>query len=107
MGDHGSGKSELLLREVIAAAVQTRAEQLGGAIYLEELGDFTLPDGSHLRLIDGGGGGIWNPRDFAATLAITTSPDGPYNDREEEGGLLHYAYQRGPGDGKNRKCERH
>lgn len=98
--------NELLRREVIAAAVQARAEALGGAVHLEELSDFPLPDGTRLRLIDGGGGGIWNPREFAATLAITTSRDGPYHDCEEEGGLLHYAYQRGPTDGKNLKMRR-
>jgi putative restriction endonuclease len=97
---------ELLRREVIAAALHARAEMLGGSIHLEELSDFQLPDGSRLRLIDGGGGGIWNPRDFEATLAITTSADGPYQDREAEGGLLHYAYQRGSIQGKNAKLRR-
>lgn len=101
-------RAERLLREVIAAALLARAEELGGAIHLEELGDFPLPDGTRWRLIDPGGGGIWNPSALTATLAITTSPDGPYNDREEEGGLLHYAYQgkAGSSDGKNTKMVR-
>lgn len=103
MGVASMRDKELLLREVIAAALQARAEEMGGSVHLRELSSFPLPDGSRMRLIDGGGGGIWNPRELAATLAITTSPDGPYNDREEEDGLLHYAYQRGPGEGKNAK----
>lgn len=106
MLDDAARRHELLLREVIAGALQQRAEAMGGSVHLEELANFPLPDNRRLRLIDGGGGGIWNPKEFAATLAITTSRDGPYSDREEEGGLLHYAYQRGPGDGKNAKLRR-
>lgn len=94
---------ELVQREVIAAAVLARAEQLGGFVPVTELADFVLPDGSRRRLIDPGGGGIWNPRDLAATLSVVTSPDGPYADRELEGGLFQYSYQRGPDGGKNLK----
>ncbi|MGB4834575.1 MAG: HNH endonuclease [Nostocoides sp.] len=97
---------EFLRREVIAGAVQRRADELGGALPRVELANFPLPDGSALRLIDGGGGGIWNPRDFLATLSIVTSPDGPYEDRESDGGLLHYSYQRGRGAGRNAKLDR-
>ncbi len=97
---------ELLKREVIAAAVRKRAEALSGAVELKELADFPLPDGSTRRLIDPGGGGIWNPTDFSATLSITTSPDGPYADRELAGGLYVYSYQRGPEGGKNTKMRR-
>lgn len=94
---------ELLRREVIAAAVLGRAEHLGGFIPLSELASFRVPGVARLRLIDPGGGGIWNPRDFVGTLSIVTSPDGPYADREVEGGLYQYSYQKGPEGGKNLK----
>lgn len=97
--------AELLRREVIAAALRVRAEERGGALPLSELADFELPDGSRQRLFDPGKGGIWNPTDFVATLAIVTSPDGPYADRES-GGLLTYSYQKGPEGGKNLKLRR-
>ena len=97
--------AELLRREVIAATLRVRAEELGGAISLAELSDFELPDGTRQRLFDPGKGGIWNPKDFVATLAIVTSPDGPYADRES-GGLLTYSYQKGPEGGKNLKLRR-
>jgi putative restriction endonuclease len=96
---------ERLRREVIAAAVQRRADELGGYVPWQELSEFRLPGGTSMRLLDGGGGGIWNPREFAATLSITTSPDGPYAD-SEEGGFLRYHYQKGRGLGKNAKLTR-
>lgn len=99
MGDD----AERLRREVVAAALRVRADQLGGYVTFAELGSFRMPDGSTMRLIDPGGGGIWNPKDFAATLSIVTSPDGPYADREVEGGLYQYSYQKGPDGGKNLK----
>lgn len=97
-------ESELLRREVIAQALLMRAEELGGYVPLDELSDFPLPDGTRLRLVDPGGGGIWNPKTFVATLSITTSPDGPYPDREIDGGLLQYSYQRGPRVGRTSSC---
>ena len=93
---------ERLRREVIAAAVQHRADQLGGYLPWGELTSFPLPDGTHLRLVDPGRGGIWNPSNFAGTLSIVTSPDGPYADREDDG-FLQYSYQKGPEGGKNLK----
>ena len=65
-----------------------------------------MPDGSVRRVVDPGRGGIWNPSEFEATLSIVTSPDGPYADRELEGGLLRYSYQSGPQGGKNLKLRR-
>lgn len=59
-----------------------------------------------MRVVDPGRGGIWNPGSFEATLSILTSPDGPYADRELEGGLLRYSYQAGPVGGKNLKLRR-
>jgi len=94
---------EYLRREVIAAALLRRADETGGYVSWGELSDFALPDGTVERLVDPGRGGIWNPRGYAATLTIVTSPDGPYPDREIDGGLLQYSYQKGPEGGKNLK----
>lgn len=77
---------------MIAAAVQRRADDLGGYLPWTELTDFPLPDGTSVRLVDPGRGGIWNPKELIATLSILTSPDGPYADRETEG-FLTYSYQ--------------
>jgi hypothetical protein len=90
---------EYVRREIIAAALATRAESTGGYLRWSELAEFPLPDGTMERLVDPGRGGIWNPRGYAATLTIVTSPDGPYPD----GGLLQYSYQKGPEGGKNLK----
>jgi putative restriction endonuclease len=94
---------EYLRRELIAAALLRRADETGGFVSRGELSEFALPDGTVERLVDGGGGGIWNPRGYQATLTIVTSPDGPYPDREIDGGLLQYSYQKGPEGGKNLK----
>ncbi|QOK23869.1 HNH endonuclease [Janibacter indicus] len=94
--------SELIRREVIAAAVLHTAGQSGGSLPWQLLSNFPLPDGTRTRLVDPGRGGIWNPRNMAATLSILTSPDGPYADREEDG-FLHYSFQAGPEGGKNLK----
>ncbi|GAA4397065.1 hypothetical protein GCM10023153_20600 [Ornithinibacter aureus] len=77
---------EYVRREIIAAALATRAESTGGYLRWSELAEFPLPDGTMERLVDPGRGGIWNPRGYAATLTIVTSPDGPYPDREIDGG---------------------
>lgn len=102
MADSGAGAEERVRREHIALAVQRRADQLGGFLPWTELTDFPLPDGTSIRLVDPGRGGIWNPRGFDATLSILTSPDGPYADREADG-FLTYSYQSGPEGGKNLK----
>lgn len=88
---------------MIAAALLRRADELGGYVPWDELTDFPLPDGTRHRLVDPGKGGIWNPKEYLATLSIITSPDGPYPDREIDGGLLQYSYQSGPEGGKNLK----
>jgi putative restriction endonuclease len=41
-----------------------------------------------------------------ATLSIVSSPDGPYQDREVEGGLFHYDYRAGSIEGDNTKLRR-
>ncbi len=83
MADTGDLSREHLRREILAAAVQLLADANGGYVLWEQLTAVPLPDGTKLRVVDPGRGGIWNPREFAATVSIITSPDGPYPDREE------------------------
>ena len=97
---------EMQLREVIAAVLLRQAEEQGGFLQWRDLEAVRLPDGSEMRVVDPGKGGIWNPSAMDATLSIITSPDGPYADRELEGGLLRYSYQSGPEGGKNLKLRR-
>ncbi len=61
--------------------------------------------GDRVRLIDTGKG-IWNPRHLNATLSIVSSPDGPYDDGEIEGGLFRYDYRAGSVEGDNAKLRR-
>ena len=77
------------LRERLMHRLATRVAQSGGFLVRAELSDFDLGDGTRRRLIDTSKG-IWNPRDLNATLSIVSSPDGPYDDREVEGGLFRY-----------------
>lgn len=105
MADSGDLARERLQREVLAAAVLRLADANGGYLLWEQLTAVPLSDGSTLRVVDPGRGGIWNPRELTATLSIVTSPDGPYPDREANG-LLQYHYQRGPEGGKNLKLRR-
>ena len=100
----GSGDvdAERVRREVIGATALVTADASGGFLTWDQLSNLPLPDGTTQRLVDPGKGGIWNPKDFLATLAIITSPDGPYADHEDAG-LLQYSYQRGPEGGKNLK----
>lgn len=99
-------EAELQQREVIAHVLLARAEAQGGYLRWEDLESVELPDGQQIRVVDPGRGGIWNPGNLEATLSILTSPDGPYADRELEGGLLRYSYQSGPVGGKNLKLRR-
>jgi putative restriction endonuclease len=97
---------DIAFRDVVAGQVVELAESRGGYVMWSDLEAFPLRDGTALRLVDPGRGGIWNPGDHEATLSILTSPDGPYADRELSGGLLKYSYQRGPAGGKNVKLRR-
>jgi putative restriction endonuclease len=93
------------LRERLMDRLATRVAQSGGFLTRAELSDFDLGDGTRRRLIDTSKG-IWNPRDLNATLSIVSSPDGPYDDREVEGGLFRYDYRVGSVEGDNTKLRR-
>lgn len=87
-------------------ALAERTARNGGVVTRTELGAFEIGAGQSRRLIDPGGAGIWNPKDLAGTLAIVSSPDGPYNDEEIDGGLLRYDYRAGSDAGQNTKLRR-
>lgn len=61
-------------------------------------------DGRVLKLIDQSRG-IRNPSEFAATLSVMTSANGPYADEPIPGGLVRYDYRAGDG-GDNSKLKR-
>jgi putative restriction endonuclease len=94
------------LRQRIMDALAARAARNGGVVTRSELSAFNIGLGEERRLIDPGGAGIWNPKDLSSTLAIVSSPDGPYNDQEIEGGLLRYDYRAGTDAGQNTKLRR-
>jgi putative restriction endonuclease len=93
------------MRRQLMHRLATRVAQSGGFLTRAELSEFDVGDGSRRRLLDTSKG-IWNPRDLNATLSIVSSPDGPYDDREVEGGLFHYDYRAGSTAGDNTKLRR-
>lgn len=95
---------ERLLRDVVMERLARRVVDSGGFLSRAELSDFAVPGGNR-RLIDTSKG-IWNPRDLSATLSIVSSPDGPYDDRDIDGGLFHYDYRAGSTGGDNTKLRR-
>lgn len=95
---------ERLLRQLIMDRLAERTAHNGGFVTRQELSNFELP-GSTRRLIDTSKG-IWNPRDLVATLSVVSSPDGPYADRDIEGGLFRYDYRAGSTAGDNTKLRR-
>ena len=62
-------------------------------------------DGVAMPLIDYSRG-IRNPRQLDATLSVVTSPDGPYEDSTDLGGVWLYAYRAGSDDGDNARLRR-
>jgi len=92
-------------RQLVMAAVAERAARSGGFITRPELEALTLANGETRRIIDTSKG-IWNPRDLVATLSIVSSADGPYEDREVDGGMFHYDYRAGSTAGDNTKLRR-
>ncbi len=90
------------LRLAAFDAVDTFVEKRGGFATFNELRDFEL-EGRRFPLIDRSRG-IWNPREFDATLSIVSVADGPYGDHVGADGLLRYDFQAGDPHGlTNRK----
>jgi putative restriction endonuclease len=57
----------------------------------EELDTYAF-EGEHVRLLDTAKG-IWNPKEFEATLTLMTSSKSPYEDVVGDDGLIHYNFQ--------------
>ncbi|MGW1740917.1 HNH endonuclease [Nocardia sp. NPDC001965] len=72
-----------------------------GTLTRKELSAFPVGDRTQ-RLIDQNKG-IWNPRDYAATLSIMSKPDSPYEDDHLDDSLFIYSYRDGSTDGDNLK----
>jgi putative restriction endonuclease len=96
---------ELALRHRIMAGLREHLEASGGTITRDELSPFLVDQGLRIRLIDRSRG-IWNPSELQATLSVVSSPSGPYDDRDEDGGLFRYSYRRGSMEGDNTKLRR-
>lgn len=95
--DHAA---ELAFRQQVFDALANVVANTG-VVTREQLSAFPVA-GTPRRLIDQSRG-IWNPRELAATLAVVSSPDGPYADAELEGGLFRYDYRAGSTGGDNTK----
>lgn len=96
---------ELRYRQQIMELLALRVAASGGFLSRDELSAFSLESGRSIRLMDTSKG-IWNPRELSATLSIVSSPDGPYDDGEIEGGLFRYDYRAGSIEGDNTKLRR-
>lgn len=94
---------ELEQRQQIFDALATVVAE-SGVVTREQLSTFPV-GGTTVRLIDQSRG-IWNPRSMAATLSVVSSPDGPYADRDVQGGLFRYDYRAGSIEGDNTKLRR-
>lgn len=104
-----SSEEQALLRLEIFHDLELFIESRGGFADRQELSDFTLRNGVRMPLIDRGGRGIRNPKEFDATLSIRSSGDksvfNVYDDAiDRERGLLFYSWAQGPlNAGDNRK----
>jgi putative restriction endonuclease len=92
---------EMALRQRIMDVLAERVARNGGVISRAELSSFDV-DGVERRLIDISRG-IWNPSWLDVTLSITSTPNGPYDDSDVDGGLFRYRYRAGGSGGDNRK----
>jgi len=99
-----SESEDRLLRQLVMDRLAERTVHNGGFVSRAELSSFPL-EGTTRRLIDTSKG-IWNPRDLVATLTIVSSPDGPYEDQDVEGGFFRYDYRAGSDAGDNTKLRR-
>ena len=87
-------------RRVFADLDRMRADT-DGSLSWEQLLGYAL-DGQPMPLIDRSRG-IRNPRQLDATLAVVSSPAGPYPDREILPGVWEYAFRSGSAAGDNTK----
>jgi len=92
-------------RQQIMSALAERTALNGGFVTRQELTSFRVTGDQQIRLIDESRG-IRNPKELAATISIVSSPDGPYDNREIEGGMFHYDYQSQSDLGDNTKLRR-
>jgi putative restriction endonuclease len=99
------GGEEHELRQHVMDRLTRAVAANGGVISREELSAFDLGGGTKRRLVDASAG-IWNPKDLQATLSIVSSPDGPYDDRDIDGGFFRYDYRAGSTQGQNAKLRR-
>lgn len=91
------------LRErIMHALAEVTAEN--GSVTRAQLTSLQV-DGQPRRIIDQSRG-IWNPKDLEATLAVVSSPSGPYDDQDLGGALFGYDYRAGSIQGDNTKLRR-
>ena len=91
-----------LRQRVFDALAEEVAES--GSLTRDQLSNFKV--GSDTRRLIDMSRGIRNPKEMSATLAVVSSPDGPYADSEVEGGLFRYDYRSGSTAGDNTKLRR-
>jgi hypothetical protein len=98
-------EGELRLRDrIMYLLTQAVAASADGTLSRTQLSAFDV-DGTSRRLIDASRG-IWNPKELQATLAIVSSPTGPYADEPLDSGLFRYDYRAGSDAGDNTKLRR-
>ena len=98
------GDDSLDLRQRLFDALDQRQESGIEVFTAQQLASFDL-EGTPTRLI-ANSRGIWNPRNLDATLAVVSSADGPYEDREISPGIWRYDYEGTSVTGSNTKLRR-
>ncbi len=96
--------SDATIRARILDDLATLVSVHGDFLPRSVLLDYTL-EGESIPLIDYSRG-IRNPRQLDATLSVVSSPDGPYDDSNELGGVWLYAYRSGSDEGDNTRLRR-
>lgn len=96
--------ADFALRDQIMKRLAYLRDQSGGVVTRDQLTNLEI-NGQRRRII-GHAGGIWNPVDLNATLSILSSPTGPYDDGQVEGGFFRYDYRIGSLAGSNTKLRR-
>jgi putative restriction endonuclease len=91
-------------RQRVFDALDQRQESGLEVFTAAQLAQFDI-DGTPTRLI-ANSRGIWNPSHLETTLAVVSSADGPYNDRELRTGVWRYDYEGTSLAGSNTKLRR-